>query len=441
MAQSISKLLLVAMLASAAAAPVFSTDGVHPLTLAECVKIAEAHQPDLAVSQAMVRVAEARLRAAHAVFLPRVDLGASYIRQSYNFAAQPGTTPRQVQLFSSPERFTSAPYYFAGLNASQTVYDFGRSRATVSRGEFDLAASRQNLRRQRNLVFLNVRSAYFGVLAAEELVRIRQEAVGNQGKHLDQVRAFYEVGRRPKIDVTRQEVALANTEVDLRQAREDLDVAKAALATSMGLSIEQAPEPVNVLRQEQQYASLGQLLAEAERNRPDLESLRDQLAATQADMIAARSNFRPTIGLSSFFDYRNLKFPLIYNWSLGALLAQNLFAGGADRALIAQVAAQQDATRAELTSLLQRVRQEVFTAQADLQVAHDKIGLAIKTEGEARENMALAEGRYQAAYGNIIELTDAQLVDVSSKAQEVQARYDYQVAAARLDAALGREVK
>src|SRR5438874_8509830 len=125
----------------------FAADTGHSLTLAECVKIAETHQPDLAVSEAMVRVAEARLRAAHAVFLPRVDFASSYTRQSYNFAAQPGTTPRQVQLFSTPQRFTSAPYYFAGLNVSQTIYDFGRSGATVRRSEFELGASRQNLRR------------------------------------------------------------------------------------------------------------------------------------------------------------------------------------------------------------------------------------------------------------------------------------------------------
>ena len=108
-------------------------------------------------------------------------------------------------------------------------------------------------------------------------------------------------------------------------------------------------------------------------------------------------------------------------------------------ARLAELGAQSDAAKANLTSLLQRVRQEVFTAFADLQVAQDKIGLAIKAEDEAKENLALAEGRYQAGYGNIIELTDAQLLSTASQAQVITARYDYQIAAARLAAAVGKQ--
>ena len=55
-----------------------------------------------------------------------------------------------------------------------------------------------------------------------------------------------------------------------------------------------------------------------------------------------------------------------------------------------------------------------------------------------RENLELAEGRYAAGYGNIIELTDAQLLLTDSQVQEIVSRYDYQMAAARLDVAVGR---
>ncbi len=419
----------------------FAAEPARPLSLSECIRMAEERHPDLAASRALVRAAEARLKGSRAGFLPRLDLGGSYTRQTYNFAAAPGTTPRQVALFSNGETSNNAPYYYGGLNFSQTVYDFGHTKGTVLRSQADLEASRQNLRRVRDLIDLGVRSAYYGVLAGEELVRIRTQAVQDQTKHLEQARAFLEVGRRPKIDVTKQEVALANAQVDLRQAQEDLEVARAALATAMGLPIDQAPNPVNTLKEQRAQEELSQLLAEAERNRPDVQSAREQVTAARAGIIVARSNFRPNLSFSSFFDYRNLKFPLVYNWSLGALLAQNLFAGGADRARLAESQAEEAAVQAGLDSLLQRVRQEVFTAFADLKLADDKIGLALKTEEEAKENLELAEGRYQAGYGNIIELTDAQFLATDSQAREITARYDYQVAASRLDAALGRHAQ
>ncbi len=73
-----------------------------------------------------------------------------------------------------------------------------------------------------------------------------------------------------------------------------------------------------------------------------------------------------------------------------------------------------------------------------MKVASDKIQLNQKAVVEAKENLALAEGRYSNGYGNIIELTDAQTLLTDSQVQEIVSRYDYHVAAAQLDVAVGR---
>jgi outer membrane protein TolC len=100
----------------------------------------------------------------------------------------------------------------------------------------------------------------------------------------------------------------------------------------------------------------------------------------------------------------------------------------------------EEALKSNLSSLTNRVEQAVYTDFSDFTVAKERIDLAIQTEAEAKESLELAEGRYSTGYGNIIELTDAQYADTSSQAQEVAARYSYQVAAARLDADLGRSI-
>lgn len=408
------------------------------LTLAECLRIAEQQHPDLAAARGLIAEAQAQMKAARSGLLPHVDTGGSYTRQTYNYAATPGTPPRLVNLFSNGESLSNSPYYYAGLNLSQTIYDFGQTRGQVRRAQADVATAQQNLQRVHDLVYLNVRQGYYGVLAAEEFLQARQDAVANQQKHLDQVQAFHEVGTRPKIDVTKQEVALASAQLDLRQAEENLDVARAALATAMGIAIDQAPEPLNTLGEAPNPGSLATLMAEAEQKRPDVEALRDRIYAAQADVIVARSAFRPNITLASFFNYRSLQLPLIYNWSLGSLVAQSLFEGGARHAHLAAAQAEEEVAHANLTSLVQKVRQEVFSDYADLQVAKDKIALSRKAEAEAKENLGLAEGRYQSGYGNIIELTDAQFLLTDSQVQTIVARYDYQMAAASLDVAVGR---
>jgi outer membrane protein len=57
---------------------------------------------------------------------------------------------------------------------------------------------------------------------------------------------------------------------------------------------------------------------------------------------------------------------------------------------------------------------------------------------QAQENLDLAEGRYSAGVGNIIELTDAQVLLTSARANNIRALYTYKTAIAELEKAVGR---
>ena len=411
----------------------------QPLTLEECYRIAEQNHPDLATAQDLLQASQARLRERHSAYLPRLDFGISHNQQTYNYAPQPGTSPHQFAQFYQGESATTSPYYFAGLNLSQTIYDFGRTRGSVQRGQAELSASEQNRNRVRQQILLNVRSSYFGVLAAQELVGVRQNAVQDQTRHLEQIQAFFQVGRSPKIDVTRQEVELANSQLELTQAQSDLKVARAALAISMGLPVQGAPPIVNALGEETPRGLLSDLLAQAEKNRPDVRVLQQQVSAAQADVVAARGNTRPNIAFSTFYDYRNLRFPLIYNFGIGESLLQNLFSGGLYHSILQEAQFRLAASQSNLRSYLQQVDQEVYTDYQDASVAQDKIALAQKAADEAQQNLAFAEGRYSAGVGNIIELTDAELLATTTQSQLVEARYAYQVAVGRLQVATGQD--
>jgi outer membrane protein len=203
--------------------------------------------------------------------------------------------------------------------------------------------------------------------------------------------------------------------------------------------VEGAPAIVNALGQEAPLGALPGLLAAAEKNRPDVRAMQQQVAEAQADVVAARANTRPNLAFSAFYDYRNLKLPLIYNFGLGETLLQNLFSGGFYHALLQEAQFRLAANQSSLRSYVQQVDQEVYTDYQDASVAQDKIALAQKATDEAQENLAFAEGRYAAGVGNIIELTDAELLATTTQSQLVEARYAYQVAAGRLQVALGQD--
>lgn len=118
---------------SAAEASSATGQNTGPLTLADCYRIAEQNQPELAVAQAAVEASEARLRQRHSAYLPRLDAGAGHTQSTYNYSPAVGTDPRVFNSFYHGENAATDPYYNLGLNFSQTIYDFGRSRGAQER--------------------------------------------------------------------------------------------------------------------------------------------------------------------------------------------------------------------------------------------------------------------------------------------------------------------
>jgi outer membrane protein len=60
---------------------------------------------------------------------------------------------------------------------------------------------------------------------------------------------------------------------------------------------------------------------------------------------------------------------------------------------------------------------------------------------QAKENLVLAEGRYQAGVGNIIEVTDAHLSLTSARANTIQALYNFKTAVAQLEKSVGHPLE
>jgi outer membrane protein TolC len=55
----------------------------------------------------------------------------------------------------------------------------------------------------------------------------------------------------------------------------------------------------------------------------------------------------------------------------------------------------------------------------------------------AKENLDLAQGRYQVGVGSIIEVTDAEIIYTDAQTTYVRTLYDYRIADAQLARAMG----
>jgi outer membrane protein len=409
------------------------TDDAAPqriLGLDEAVRTARERQPALRSARAGTEAARARSDQARAPLLPQVDASARYGRDTSNVPGGP------------TESWDTSASWLYGATLSQLVWDFGKSTGRF-RAARESAAAQERAERSTALdVLLDVRSAFFSARAARDLVGVARETLENQEAHLRQVQAFVQVGTRPEIDLAQARTDRANAEVQLIVADNSYQVAKARLNQAMGVEgttdyrvADDALPPV-----EGEDGPLEALVDEALAARQDLAALEASRRAQQAVVDAARGGYLPTLGVqTSLVESGPELDSTAWNWGASATLSWNLFAGGATRAEVREARAGLEAVDAQADALRQSVRLEVDSARLALRATKSALGAAEEALVNARERLRLAEGRYQAGAGSLLELSDAQVALTAAAAQQVRAEYELAAARAGLLRALGRD--
>jgi TolC family type I secretion outer membrane protein len=393
------------------------------LTLAEATALALRQQPTIRSAQQSGFAADARIPQARSAFYPRLDVV---------------TSANRNQVFSTVQnRAIRGNDIAIELQARQLVYDFGKTAALVDEARAGARVAGSELERVQDVVVESVRTAYFGLLQAQRLVAVADATVARSELNLRSARGFFDVGTRPRSDVTQAEVEVANARVLVIRARNNVRLARATLANTVGLEATVPIEVEDVLTYEPVALDSAQLLTEALANRPELTQAQARLDAARAQLSGARAGYWPDISLIGAYGGSGDE-ELNEAWSIGAALSWNLFQGFATQSRVRETEALLETARANVDTLELQVRLEVEQAYLTVVESAERIAATAKAVESAQENLRLAQGRYDAGVGTILELTDAQLSLSNAEADHVTALTDYRVGLATLDRVVGR---
>lgn len=401
------------------------------LTLAQALERARAEAPQRRQAAADVAAARARAQASRAGLLPQLSLGAGY---------QLGPTRQNINQLNVP--ITNVGNYSVNANADWLLYDFGQASSRAEASAESAKATAWSAQATALQVAYAVRSAFFAARANQTLASVAQETLANQQRHLSQTRSFVEIGSRAPIDVAQTAKDVANAKLGLINAQNAVATAKAQLNAAMGVEGDTAyavaDESLGAVPGED--AGLAALMAEAERARPDLLAMASRLRAQALTVEAAEHATYPSLRSSAGAGANGTPISAPNtNWGLGLGLSWPLYTGGAREAQADEARASLASLQAQADALRQQVR--LSLEQARLGVLAQKAAslAAAESTKNARVQLQLAEGRYAAGVGSVIELGDAQLAYSTARAQEVQVGYALASARAQLLLALGRE--
>src|SRR5256886_10017971 len=423
------------ILAQAAAPPVAERAPIagRILTLDECIAIALEAQPRIQATLSDYAAARYRVTQALAPLLPQLS-GSARPTQRHS------TTPVTSQTTGQPFNLASSSWlsntFIAQAQLSQLLFDFGKNLAATEAARKLAEVAVENVELQRQLISLAVKEAYTNILFAGRLIRVQDQAVQRAELNLRSAKGFFEVGTRPKSDVARAEVDVANARVDLIRARNALRTARVALNTAMAIDVDTPTEIQDNLVFEAVSLDRGQLRTESLKQRPEYRQAKLLVGAAEATERQTFRNFFPDI--SGTGSYGGTQPQLNESWTLGLTFSWSLFDGGNRLARYQEAKANLEGSKQRLKSQELDIIQNVEQAEIAVEETQERIQAGQALVASAQENFRLAQGRFDAGVGTILELTDAQLALTQAQNTETQALAAYRIALARLDRAVGR---
>jgi outer membrane protein len=207
-------------LLGAIAALVIMNGTVGAQTLDGALSRAYEASPTLNSQRASLRATNEGVPQALGGYRPTVratgDVGRQYFDSSTRVTGAQNRT--ESNAISSPRGL--------GLTVNQTVYNFGKTDATVGQAESQVLGARATLRNTEQNVLFEAATAYMNVLRDTAVLNLQNNNVEVLEEQLRQVRDRFQVG-----EVTRTDVAQA--EARLQGSRAQRSVAQANLKTSL----------------------------------------------------------------------------------------------------------------------------------------------------------------------------------------------------------------
>jgi outer membrane protein len=399
------------------------------LSLADAEARTLKNQPRLAAEALRAQALGKRVQQSRSAYFPQLMGNVTAVQSNGDTAVAAGA----VTTSSISTRVAT------GATLTQLVTDFGRTRELVRSSRLNAQAALASTEDVRLQILRDVDQAYFATEAAESVAGTAEAVLGFRKTSLRQLSALAQSQLRSTLDVQFAQVLVSEAQMAVVRADSQVHEARAQLAAAMGedeVGNSALTEPTQPPLLEEDVALY---VREALATRPDLKALQAQAQAAQQFARAESKLNYPTInllGTAGVVPDRDHTLQQNYG-AAGLNISVPVFNGGlySGRAAEARLRAQAaDRDVRDRTLLIER---DVRTDWARAKDAYLQIQVAQDLVDQTGVALRLAQARYDAGLGSIVELNQAELSQTSALIEAASARFDYLSSRAALNYALG----
>ena len=453
------------------------TSGQEPervMGITSLVRTALDGNRDLIAARQGYVTAQEQVSEAWSNVMPSVDFNASYTR---NISPTVNFLPAQIfdPTAGSDEyigvQFGADNAWSSTVAIEQPIFRPGVIVALGAASRFERLQD-EVVRGQAQSVVTQVRFSYYQLLLAQEQVRLTTNSVERVRHSLRETKALNRAGLTSDYDVLRLEVELANLEPNLRRAENAVLQARRQLAIQANLDEHEALRVTGALAEmdltnrdgndqanreilsfagfeRSRVEAVDETLSRAVELRSDLRQLELTEELRHSEMRLEQAEYLPEItlfgsyvisaqnnGSPSWFGGSNGQ--RAYSRFIGLRVSLPIFHGFRRDARVDQKRAALRQARAQTEQGLDLARSQVRTIIEGAEEAFLRAGAQRLAVEQAQRGFEIASAQYREGLGSQLELTDSEVALRQSEFNYAQAVYDYLVAQAQLDEAVGR---
>jgi outer membrane protein len=399
----------------------------RPLTADEAVQLALHHQPSISVARAGVAGAQGRVQQEQSLLKPSVSVSGEVAAGTSNTGS------------SSSSSGLGSNVYSASAIGRQLIYDFNHTRDLVHESMAVERSAQAILTKAQADLALQVKQAFYTYLQNVRLVKTSETNVRNRLGHFALAQARLKTGLGLPADVVTAQTAYTQAVFDLATARANATASRIALALAIGVDPRTPIEPANVGEPEIAGEDLNALAEQGLNQRPEMVQALSAIQAANFEVLAARTNNKPSIvGSAGVAAFDSVFPPSNRAVGISVGLQWTPVDSGFTAGLIKQAQADLQTAQAQYETQRLGVISDVAQAYLSVKTDEQKLTAANAEVVNAQEALRIAQGRYRAGVAIFIEVLDAETQLDTANINSVNSQAALDTARAALAHAVGR---
>jgi outer membrane protein len=331
-----------------------------------------------------------------------------------------------------------------GVGTQITVFQGNQINNGIKKIELDLKASFEDLAKAKDDLSLNIASTFLEILFAKELVKVSEDQIEITRQQLKQSQEKVAAGSLASGALLEIEAQMAREELNLVDAKNQLQLAKLKLAQMLELAYnEKFDVEIPALPEVSAQASVisaQDIYLTALKQRPEIKGAEYRLRSTEFQLKMAEGVFYPTItAYANYYNLYNNKYSdtkgnnikfgdqLTNNQRKGLGLQMNIpiFNRFQTKVQVDNAKIQVLNTQLELEGTKKVLRQEIETAQTTALTSFNRFKSTEKAVVSMREAFRYSEEKFNVGLVNAVEYNTAKTNMVKSSSDLLRAKYEF----------------